>query len=388
MDSKKRRPLLESVSLVYVQVLKKIAATAWRVLSVAALLSPPVAWGSFISSADLFLAPSQVPTAIYAPFNVSPGGSLTFSVSNVPGATQLLGLHILPVLNPDPFALGGAYTTSDLAGINVLNFSSYYAFQPNMDYFATTIGGNSSDVTLNASGSYYVELHTTDGTSEKDTFFRVQASDFLGEDPAAGVQDATGADRKLTLPATDLTIISDGDPNDKGFLTNAAKQFPNAVRAKSVQEVVDAIKKYYNDHGQKKFEVMIIGHGRSGSIKIGTERINNGGDGTVKPADFQKSIDSFVSSIHFFSCNTALDAAGAQFLKDIVASVPTVTAYNDYVTAADSYFDIGAKGKAISGTDIVPEPSTLVLIMPVALLVLALRRVPPWAPRKIRARTT
>jgi len=342
---------------------KTIAATVWCVPPLAVtLLSSSIAWSAFISSDDLFLAPSQIPTAIYDPINVSPGGTATFSASQVPGATQLLDLHILPVLNPDPFTPGGDYTASDLAGINVGNFGTFYAFQPNVDYFATTIAGNSSNVTFEPSGSYYVELHTTNGTSETNTFFRVQASDFLGEDPAAGVKDATGADRKLTLPAADLTIISDGDPNDNGFLTNAKKQFPDAVKAKTVQEVVDAIKKYFNDHGMKKFEVMIIGHGRSGSIKIGTERINNASDGTVKPADFQKSIDSFVSSVHLLSCNTASDPAGVQFLKDIVSSVPIVTAYNSYVTAADTYFDIGATGKLIKGADVIPEPSTLLLI--------------------------
>ena len=328
----------------------------------AALLLPSMAWASFVSSGDLFLSPAVIPFAVYDPITISPGDSVTFSASEVPGATQLVALHILPILNPDPSTDQGAYTLADLAAINVSNYSSSYAFQPNADYFATTITGNSSIATFDASGPYYVDLQTSDGISTKDSFFRIEANDFLLEDPGAGVKDATAADRMITLPVTDLTIISDGDPNDKGALADAAKQFPNAPRAKTIADVVKDISDYYNAHGKKKFEVTIIGHGRPGSIKIGTQRINNAGDSNMTPADFQKLIDPYVSSVHFASCNTAAGDAGAQFLKDINASIKLTTGYDSYLTVTDTYFDIGATGKLVTLSD-VPEPGAWALIL-------------------------
>lgn len=342
------------------------------------LLLSTTAWGGYIASDQLFQAPSDVPMIVYdgsflinVPFSDS-GGSVDFSISNVPGATELLGLSILPVLNPFPNDPEGVYTPADLAAINLTNYDGYYAFQPNTDYFASEIVNNASTVSFNgnADGAYFVNLHTSNGSTTSNTFIRVEFGDFLGKDPAT---DPTGPERKVTLPATDLTIISDGDPNDNGYLTNAQKQLPNAVKAKTVQETVDAIKKYYDDHGQKKFEVTLIGHGRAGSIKIGTQRINNDTDtnGGMTPAEFQKAIDKYASSVHFFSCNTGSGEKGKQFLKDIFASIPIATAYDGYTTASQTYFDAGATARAVRGSDVVPEPSNLfsvLLCAPVIML--------------------
>jgi hypothetical protein len=347
------------------QALFQPLATKARMVRRAAmllLLLPGAAWADTISSNDLFLSPTAVPIAIYDPIDLLPGGSFTFSTSNVSGATSLLAVHILPILNPYSLTSDGHYTMSALANINALNYSSYYAFQPNVDYSATTISGNSSVLTFGASGVYYVQLETSNGTSISNSVFRVQANDFLAEDPAAGAADATGAERKITMPVTDLTIISDGDPKDNGAMANAMKQFPDAVKAKTIQEVIDAIKKYYDDHGKKKFEVTIIGHGRDGSIKIGKERINDQGDSNMSVAKFQKMVDKYVSSIHFGSCNTASGASGSDFLKALAASIKTVTAYDDEVTYSETYVDIGAMGKLQTAAD-VPEPGTYLIMI-------------------------
>lgn len=353
-----------------------------RILLVTVLLLPAAASGSFITSSDLFVAPADVPTAVYTPIVVPyslSGGSVNLSIADVPGATELLGVHIVPVLNPDPSTADGAYTLSDLAAIDSSNYASFYAFQPNVDYFATTILSNSSTISFNgnADGAYEVDLVTSNGVTISDTFFRVDFGDALGEDPAGGAADATNVDRKVTLPQTALTIISSGDPNDNGYLANATAQIPGAVQANSVQAVVDAIKNYYNTHGMQKFEVTIIGHGRAGSIKIGTQRINDQGDtnGGMTSAAFQAAIDQYVSSVHFFSCSTGAGATGQVFLNNLASSIPLVTAYNNYTTAAQTYFDTAATAQLVQG---VPEPAALVSVvcgMPVlALLVLRRRR--------------
>ena len=118
-----------------------------------------------------------------------------------------------------------------------------------------------------------------------------------------------------------------------------------------------------------------MGHGRSGSIKIGTQRINNAADSNMTPADFQKAVDQYVSSIHFGSCSTADGTAGAKFLKDIAASGPLVTAYNGPVTYSATYTDAGAGTKQVTASD-VPEPSGAIILSIglVALLGAAARR--------------
>src|SRR5205814_1190399 len=105
------------------------------------------AWAQFIDSSSLFLAPTEVPTAIYDPIDLSPGASRSFSIADVSGATQLLGVHVLPILNENPFNTAGFYTPGDLASINVTNYATFYAFQPNVDYRATTISGNATTLT-------------------------------------------------------------------------------------------------------------------------------------------------------------------------------------------------------------------------------------------------
>jgi hypothetical protein len=363
---------------------REIPAWGWaRLAPLLTVLLLPLTVRGNITSDQLFLAPSAVPTAVYDPPSLvdvpfsSGGGSTTFSIANVPGATQLLALHILPVLNPDPNnPVDGAYTPADLAAINVNNYQSYYSFTPNVDYFASNITNNASTVSFNgnADGSYYADLVTSNGSTTSNTYFRIQFGDFLAKDPNT---DATGADRRFTLPQTDLTIISN-EPNDDA-MKNAMAQLPNAVKADTVQGVVDAIKNYYNTHGQKKFEVQLIGHGREGSIRIGNQRINNDGDqnGGMTPAQFQAAIDPYVSSIHFFSCSTGAGAEGTQFLKELVASIPTVTALSDYGTIAQTYFDVAATARVINGTDVVPEPYTLLsaLFCSPVLICLASRRL-------------
>ena len=250
-------------------------------------LGGSAAWATFINSNDLFLAPASVPVRIYNPIDIDPGNSVTFSSSEVPGATALVGMHILPVLNPNPASTDGSYTRAQLGGINSGNYTGYYAFQPNADYFATTISGNASTATFDKDGFYFVELQTIKGKHLSNHVFLVAADDALAEDPAAGAKDKVGPQRKITLPAVDLTIISDGDPNDdhggKGAMANAMKLFPTAMKAKTIADVIKDIKDYYDSHGKKKFEVLIIGHGRPGSIKIGKQRINNDADSTITP---------------------------------------------------------------------------------------------------------
>src|SRR5438067_799334 len=92
-----------------------------------------------ISGADLFLSPVLVPTDFYDAIVLNTGDSRAFSILDVPGATQLQGLRILPLLNANPNTIQGEYSSFDLAGINVCNYHTFFNALPDVDYSATQI---------------------------------------------------------------------------------------------------------------------------------------------------------------------------------------------------------------------------------------------------------
>jgi hypothetical protein len=337
------------------------AAPAWLGASALALaaLSPSLARAVDIAPEALFLSPTAIPVKLWDPINVDPGGKVTFSAANVPGATRLLGVRILPILNADPNTAQGNWTSADLHAINAHNYSSAYAFQPGVDYSSTTISSNSSEVTFGAAGTYFVQLKTSDGSSGKLSLFKVEADDFLAPDDP---KIPNGEPKKITLTPTDLMVISDGDPDDHGAMANAQVQFPNAAKAKTIAELIKAISDYYFAHGKKRFEVMIIGHGAPGVIKIGTETIANSG-GDMTPGQFADKIKKYVNSVHFGGCSIGKGGSGRTFMSAIASwRISEVTAYTVPVTYTKTYVDDGAKGKDAS-LGAVPEPQTWAMLI-------------------------
>ncbi len=323
----------------------------------------------YIDGTDLFLSPTQVPEAFYNPLVLSAGSSFTFSASEVSGATKLDSIRILPLLAPNPVTDQGQYTAIDLTKITAGNYSSYFAFQPNVDYRATLISGNDSTVTFGAAGSYFVQLTTSNGTSEKRTLIHAEVDDsFLGPNPNKDGSNKAGPERKIANPNTDLVIISN-DPKDNGALANAKKHYPNAPTANNIKDVCDAIQKYYKAHGNKKFSVTLIGHGNEGRIDMGNESITNDKSGTMTAADFQTCIDHYISRISFYSCKTFGGAKGDDFYNQMAKSLGQGNAggWHDSITSTDSYFDANAGAKLGIGS--VPEPSAVALLMSCGLAI-------------------
>lgn len=333
-------------------------------------------FAQFISSDDLFLAPTAVAEDFYDEVFLSTGGSHMFTGEDIASGFSLTGLRILPTLVANSLTTEGEYSTSDLLGVNVGNYSSYFADQPNLDYFATEITSNSSFASFNDDGFYFVELTGSDGTNTASKIVNVQINDFLGEDPAAGVKDKVAVHREVGKPTSDLVIISDGDPKDNGFNTNAQALLPDAKKAKTLEEACQAVKDAYAANGNKKISLTMMGHGRSGSIKIGTERINDFSDGTMTAQAFQECIDPYVKEITFFSCNVGAGTDGQMFLQTFANSIGKATGYDKTVTAGEKSFDLDAKAKAIVVT--VPESgSGSLLIIALAaggFLILPFRR--------------
>jgi hypothetical protein len=208
------------------------------------------------------------------------------------------------------------------------------------------------------------------------TIFHDHVDDFFAEDPAHGKKDKGGVSRKISDPSADLILVSDGDPNDNGFLKNAAAHLTNKGKAftktASLADVKKAIQDAYKANGNKKISVVLIGHGfgpgngsAQGGIKIGNDYITNI-PGYMTPAAFQQMIDKQVKSIEFWSCYTGGDQT---FLRDVGMSLNgNASGFSTTITAAapslfgffSGYFDEGAGGK--KGYAVIPEPATLVLL--------------------------
>lgn len=313
----------------------------------------------YISSDALFLAPSSIQTRIYDAIDLAPGESRVFSIADVPGASALLEVHILPLLWSNPFQPYRYYSPSDLGAINVSNYAQYFKFLPNVDYMATDIMGGSSTITFGASGPYYVELLTLNGGQSQSSVFRVTADDFFWGGPAPGAKP-TGPERDLPLPPADLTVITSADPNNAAAVATG-KLIPTAVKASSIETLVAALEKYYNDHGKKKFTLNLFGHGQPGSIEVGGDQVGSAPGSKMSAADFQKLIDKYVSAVNFLSCELGKDEAGKKFLDDIKASIPNATAPMTPITVGAKSLDIGAGDKSFGIAT--PEPVTWILFV-------------------------
>jgi hypothetical protein len=286
------------------------------------------------NASQLFLAPSAVPEAIYTPIVLSTPGSITFNASQVPGGTVINDVAVLPTLLPNPSnPVDGSYTAAELAAIDSTNYSTYFALSPTVDYSASTPGGVSNTVTFNQPGMYFVQLQTdvSNGLFEVDV--DVELLD--------GV--ATGPNRQIVTPPNDgTTIIS-------SVLVVTPILLPKAGVASGTNQIATEVSAEYAALGNKKFELTLVGHGTNGSITIGTDKID------ISNAEaFQKSIDQWVSSIHFVSCNTGLGALGAAFLSAIQTSIPYADAWNDFVEVTPSNATVGAQAKLVACSSNVP----------------------------------
>ena len=341
------------------------------------LFTPSLAFAVLISSDDLFLSPSVVAEDFYPTHFQSIGGTQSYTAANL-GADSILSARILPLLNPNtsPASSEGEYTLADLAGINLSNYGSYFFRQPNVDYFAD-LTASVLDISYLSSGQYFVEVSAEKNGVVFTRMFHDQVEDFYGEDPPKVPKEKASVSRTVDTPKADLHIVSDKDPNDNGFNENAKDTLTNdgqnVKSADSLAAAKKAIEDAYKANGNKKISVALYGHGRPGSIKIGTERINEDTDSDMTPLDFQKMIDPYVSSIEFFSCNVAKGNEGSKFLKDFASSIGSATGYNVTVTAGVGFFDVNATAKKQTK---VPEPPVFALFLMGSVLCLVTARRP------------
>jgi hypothetical protein len=301
--------------------------------------------------------------------NFAPG-----SLLDLPSGSTITGAHILPLLNPNPSTVQGEYSLMALAGINAGNYSTYFFRLPgtdaSADYWADLDAGALA-INFNATGQYFLSIdYLLEGVASRTTYYHVEVNDFFGGDGAA---DQAGVARTMSGPKADFNVVSTTvrrDPpqkSDNAFAVNAAKELTNRLgadrvaRANTLQEACDKIKEASEKAG-KQISVSLVGHGYSGSIRIGTERINSDGSGAMTPTQFQECIDPYVSSIEFWGCEVGLGDAGDQFRKDFKESIPSVRVFTVPLTAFPTGWDVAAGGSL--GSDVpIPEPSTILLVL-------------------------
>jgi DNA-binding protein YbaB len=348
-------------------------------------------FGSRVESApippdDMFFAPSSLIPGIYPSQTISGDGDIVpyssvWTTADIlaqdPGRTDItiLGVEILPVLaaNPSPFSEEGEYTPADLAAINVTNYLTYYAQTPGTDIndpdtdYAADLTNNELTVYFLAPALYAVRVKTQSRSGpaapleSRDYVY----SQFVEDQYAAdGISLLHTVHRKWDLPLRgipqkDLYVVSSGDPNDNGAMTNAnqilTKRGKNVAKAGTIQQAIDAINNAATNAGQK-ITVTIMGHGRPGSIKIGTERINKDTDSDMTAKAFGEAIRGSVSDITSWSCETAKGAEGRTYLQNLAnGAQATARGWDTTVTAAgktefilvlrDGYFDVDAGDK-------------------------------------------
>jgi hypothetical protein len=176
-----------------------------------ALVAP--AQATLVSNNDLFLSPTAVGTGIFPTQNLTLGStsgtSVDYTSADVGG--NLVGVKILPLLNPNPFNAQGVYTSADLANITVSNYTTFYAAQPGVDYSADLAP---SDVMVNfgAAGTYFVQITAQNGGGQFTTIFKDLVNDFTGDDAALGVV-MDPPQRTIASPNAQLLLVSNDTVN-------------------------------------------------------------------------------------------------------------------------------------------------------------------------------
>lgn len=333
---------------------------------------------------DMFFPPLELVADVYPSQPLSGDGITTpweavWTVADIavvdPGRYDyaITGVQILPVLVPNPSTTEGEYTDSDLAAIDVTNYPSWYFMVAGIDVFDTSID-YAADLTagvLTASFTgpslYAVRVNSVSRPSPlapleaRSHVFSEFVNDFFAED---GAPDPHGPKRKVSdVGQKDLNVVSTNDPNDNGAMVIARatlnKLGKPVATASTIQEAIDKIRAKSDELG-RPISVTLFGHGRSGSVKIGTQRINKANDSVMTPADFGAAVRGKVASVTTFGCKTGEGAAGQAYLQNLAngANVQcsawpvTLTCAGNKrifgINVRDGYFNIDAKGKKAS----------------------------------------
>lgn len=315
----------------------------------AVLVLAASAGASPLSDSELYFDPASLADGFYPDRDVDPGMSTSWL--SAPGRV-IAGANILPVLRNNLYDENYAYSQSD------------YESLPNVGYAADLTAGVLT-ATFQDEGIYHVRVNYTDGTSDiHAVFVDVGIAGKQGQD----APNKTGKTKVTPTKAGDVVYISEGNADD-GAMNNAKELFAGLtiVRVSSVSEIADDLAVRSGEAG-RKLDAVIVGHGYSGSIRLGkegdpaAERINNNGDATsTSGADFGGYIRDYASSVNLAGCNTGAGAAGARLLNDIYGAGVSATAYTSTVYYGKTKMYLDATGTKI------PAPGGAAVLVMVGL---------------------
>lgn len=295
-----------------------------------------------VSPDDLFLPPSLITNGFYDTHILTVGSGtnvIQTYTSNDMGGT-LLSVRILPVLNPNPAPTSseGEYTPDDLANINVTNYSEFFYLQPGTDYLAD-VTPETITVDYRASGQYFVEIRAATNGVQFTHIYLDQVDDFF-----VGEAEAFPG-RVYPRKDCNLYLVSQ-DPTDNGAMTNAydtlqaAGKHPQWVT--NITATVNAISNAFVLNNNYRVEVSLDAHGvapytnNNGHVSgrglaIGNQVVSTNAGSDMTPKDFQKKLDGWVHSIHFYSCELAQDT---NFMYAIASSIGDVYGWTNILTSA------------------------------------------------------
>jgi hypothetical protein len=316
----------------------------WFVAAVAAtlgiLFATTLAQASAVSPSDLFLAPSMVPDDFYPGHALSIGAHQAYTPADVGGT--LLGVKVLPLLEPNPSTASGQgeYSDSDLLNITQSNYSSYFYAQPDLDY-AADFTSSEIDLDYGKAGSYVVAINAENSGVPFTKYFVDDVDDAIGQ---IANPDRRGVSRVATpmgSPMADKIVVSnqavEGMPPANGYsagaLATLQSQGKNVMAANNLNDAIMMIMDAFTAAGGP-ITVDLVGHGEPGKIQIGNTVLAAQG-GAMTPAQFGAALKGKVSNINFFSCNTGVGQAGQNMAKAITdaAMIDSVGAFKTYTSA-------------------------------------------------------
>jgi hypothetical protein len=149
--------------------------------------------------------------------------------------------------------------------------------------------------------------------------------------------------------ANALALVQAGDKinkfqaNARKVLTNKGIQYRNVA---TVQQAIAAADSLYNSSGGP-IHLLIIGHGREGSIKVGEDRFNHDTpEGLAAQAKFEGAMAGKLVNLTLFGCSVAKGEAGQALMSKMAANLggieikawtaPVAADENDFWTMLDT----------------------------------------------------
>ncbi|HEY2955836.1 MAG TPA: DUF4347 domain-containing protein [Candidatus Eisenbacteria bacterium] len=169
---------------------------------------------------------------------------------------------------------------------------------------------------------------------------------------AASVSDTNFYPKLRTPGAIAAVQAAVGNAGKRKALDNARQVLGKAgftiVNINSVQDLIAAVLAAYAANGNNPIHLVIVGHGRPGSVKVGEDRLNHDTEaGQAAQTKFVGAVRGLLQNLVLVSCNTAQGTAGQGFVEklsgDLGAPVHAWTGHLQPDAINKTFWSDGAK---------------------------------------------